>query len=193
MNPAQVILWQCANCQQYYTNADGAARCCHCYQCGAPAAKYPLRPGTRCDACREASRAARIRNVPESLYGEREVAMGDDAEAGLCGCVAEYCEYHDHPEGCDGVHGAWAVVWSDLELDADGILDNALENHHEDARDEVDFASLQTALDEWLEDNPVRSFYVDETTRVVPDDACRAPVDAIEAFARWLAAEWEAS
>lgn len=146
--------------------AQGAAReCCdrRCGECGKPAGKYR----TMCGACisaaddaRDAKRMASAVRVPAREYGGPLVCVGDD-------------DYRN-PDDCEDLAHAWATAPSKLHLDAGHILESALEEHHEDAYDDIgskDFARLQRYLDAWCEHVGVVSYHADHTRLVVFDDA----------------------
>lgn len=73
----------------------------------------------------------------------------------------------------------WATTEQRLKLDANWILENALDEHHEDARDQISDEAekaLQAFLDEWVtrSDVNVISYAEDRTRAIVFDDQDRA-------------------
>lgn len=68
---------------------------------------------------------------------------------------------------------AWAATINKLSLNAQSIVDNALEDHHEDAEvDDNEVKKLQSLLDEWCASQGVESWEEDTSTVVLID-----PVD----------------
>lgn len=64
----------------------------------------------------------------------------------------------------------WACIQERFRLDADWILDSALEDHHENARDHItgaEEARLQVFLDEWSKAQGIVSWHEDRTRAVV--------------------------
>lgn len=188
MNPVALTQWQCRHCGKQFAIKSLAEDCCVCRKC--EATPGPGRGFLRqmCDRCREEHDAARVKNIPLALYEGGKLALSDDPEHGLGDDFESVCEQLECPEDCDAAHGAFAVTWEKLSLDASSILESALESHYEGAWDDVDPDALQKKLDEWLADgNAIKSFHVDDRTRVVPDEVCVVVADGVESFARWCA------
>lgn len=73
----------------------------------------------------------------------------DSLDSMLDHARCEGWEKPDHVQACDGLT---------MGLCAESILEDALEEHHEDAWDYVDEKSLQALLDAWCEKNRVVSW-----------------------------------
>jgi len=94
----------------------------------------------------------------------------------------------------------WACTREPFKLDADHILDQALEEHHDGARGEVSSAEeqrLQTLLDEWTAKQNIVSWHEDrERVVMLPagDDAaphvCGLDRKALTSAIEWQAQEW---
>jgi hypothetical protein len=158
-----------------------AEHCMHlCEKCGVVLSKkdggdapknYPGW-GTWCSACdkqRDLDRYQRRYDAAEKLTEAQFNARTD-----LSPVV--YLEGEDHyfPEGLDELREWWCELHYDtakpdempdfpeyvftcnsitgVRLDADSILESALDDHHEDAVESVDVAGLQKYLDEWCAD-----------------------------------------
>jgi hypothetical protein len=184
MNPRKLIHgdtgsefgWCCGRCGMAWGNptfggADGAAfdaanSCCrpHVCECGKPSS-----PGwTICSACRDANERDRehraylaATKVLASEYGGVMVYASDEYFD-----PDDDDEWLDHGRMTDGVRWAWGCEPTHgPNLDADEIIYEALEEHHEGAIDRVDVAGLRSLLDEWCAANPVVSY--DSTEKVV--------------------------
>lgn len=80
---------------------------------------------------------------------------------------------------CDLPQFVWATMAEGLSLNADWILEEALEEHHENARDQISREAeeaLQALLDGWLKrpDVKVTTYHEDRSRAVVFDDEDRA-------------------
>ena len=63
----------------------------------------------------------------------------------------------------------WACSKRGIELDAESIIERTLEEHHEDAQDDIDVESLQVQLDLWCAKQSVESWFPREDLVVVLD------------------------
>ena len=80
--------------------------------------------------------------------------------------VIVYCAENDLPRP----KFVWACTSTPLKLDASDIIDAALEDHHEDARDNISDADeqrLQAFLDEWTAAQGIVSWSEDNTRAVM--------------------------
>ncbi len=80
--------------------------------------------------------------------------------------LREHCKKFDKPVP----EFVWACTPEPLKLDADGILDQALEDHFDGARgniSEAEEARLQTFLDEWAAAQEIVSWHEDESRAVI--------------------------
>lgn len=178
--PAEV--WQCGRCKSYrdigcapvgkgdktYSHEErlklveeSAERCCNyrCLNCGEKADQFH-------DLCRKCSSAnwaaesaakeaesfarATERTDYEGpfVYDERFFETIDD--------VIEHCECHDVPPP----EYLWVPEIMAFKIDAERIVENALDNHHEDAMDHIDEGmqkELQAFLDDWCDRTGVTS------------------------------------
>lgn len=139
-----------------------AERCCNyrCEQCGEKAKQFH----DLCDKCRDASwRAEAIRKEQESFAKATERTdydgpfMFDDHCFDSVEDVLEHCECRE----IDVPEYLWIPERIKFEMDADRIIENALEEHHEDADDRIskeDRVALQAFLDEWCAKTTIESF-----------------------------------
>ncbi len=159
---------------------DAAFHCAHkpCSKgCGRPASRL----GDLCDACDRdrlnAAEAERERKAfeaapkvswresnAESVFVDFRFGPDDGFFHGL-GDLKDYLS--DHPE-TELPEYCWACEEYGLGFDADDLIEHALEEHHEDAGENLSRsgrAALQKVLDQWVEDHAqfVKSFRPGET------------------------------
>lgn len=160
-----VEFWRCGSCGHAYVLREHAERCCVplVCACGAQCEK----PYTACSACLERRKQEKTETITLSEYLKRWREKWPDIEPFVMtsdDTVEEIGFVDDDDEvtcyGCEP---------SVLTLDARDILENALQDHHEDAWDGVDESALQKKLDEWLDEgNRITSYIRDEYVVVVP-------------------------
>ncbi len=158
--------WRCAKCGGLFLDKDTAVKCCQPAVCACGQLKRPFY--SSCDACSSKQRAvedtlrekARFdkaqKTTPENYNGDM-IFMEDDRYFSSYGGMLDHCEGHDVPPP--------DFTWSCEEMrlgriDAkDDILENVLDEHHEDAFDQlIDVEGLQKFLDEWVNKQTMRSF-----------------------------------
>lgn len=150
-----------------------AAQCCqpyHCEHCGVETRRYY----TICDDCRRKLE----REKEEARFRAATVVPWDEAAGAML-----FDEEHDRwigeewevLEGDPPTRYAYATAPRALSLDANGIIEDALESgeHHEGAGDDIsdaERADLQAFLDDWCRRTGVVSHFPDHS-RVVLFDA----------------------
>lgn len=172
----------CAKCGCVYSlgQEEMAAQCCepqHCSTCGVETERY----WAKCNRCRGEEERARKR----ARFAAATVVEWDDAAGAML-----YDEEHDRwISGIEDAEDedpptryAYATTPHALNIDADDIIDNALESgeHHEDAEmdiSEAERAELRAFLAGWCERTGVVSHFPDHS-RVVLFDA--APLGATQ-------------
>lgn len=162
--------WVCGKCRRVQVDEAFARTCCdrRCSECSTP-----VRAGALlCDVHwkereqrREQERFEKATKIPVEAYDHEYVCIGYDS-------YVTVDHWRDGAECGEAPRWAWAVTDHGMpRLDATSILESALEEHHEDAIDEVDTEGLQLALDEWRAKQSMRSFFCDESRAVVLNDA----------------------
>jgi hypothetical protein len=161
----------CAKCGRVYSlGQEGmAAQCCepyHCSTCGVETERY----WTKCNRCRgeeeRAKERARFEAATVVPWDEAAGAMLYDEEHDRWISGIEDAEDEDPP-----TRYAYATKPRPLSIDADDIIDNALENgeHYEDAGmdiSEAERAELRTFLTDWCRRTGIVSHFPDHS-RVV--------------------------
>lgn len=155
-----------------------AAQCCEPYRCGTCGVET-RRYWTICDGCRSAKErekeAARFAAATVVPWDEAAGAMLYDEENDRWISEVEDAEDDDPP-----TRYAYATTPRLLHIDADGIIENALESgeHREDADLEVSDAmreELRTFLADWCRRTGVVSHFPDYSRVVVFTPALPAP------------------
>jgi hypothetical protein len=164
---AEHCIKRCSDCSVVLVKANG------------PEKNYPGW-GTRCVACDEKHDRERDQKQFDEAQHLTEEEWGNDTATSS----VVYLEGEDRyfTDGIDELREWWAdhhydkdkpdelpefpeYVWVcdeqvGVRLDAESILENALEEYYEDAMDDIDVDGLQVKLDEWSNDpaNQIRSF-----------------------------------
>lgn len=168
------VAWACGACRYVARDEAAARECCEPYDCsGGCGAKLPKKEHrTRCDACmdrdctaREQAKYDKARKVPLAEY-QAEGLFVDDR------WFHDFDELADHYDGDDEARPAWAWGCTPIGfgLDADQAIEGALEEHHEEAGDNISDAErkrLQSFLDEWAVAQKITSYQCDESTVVL--------------------------
>jgi hypothetical protein len=179
--PAKVHL--CTACDKLYDVPEHAT-CCEpqACACGAPTVKQR----TLCATCLgqhklelEAERWAAATPKPAEGYDDPVyVVTSDGVEWGRDGWHSDLSwlrdtiadHHHDHPtEPLPELH-VYATKARRMDLDADHILEHALEEFHDDAQDEISDAAaagLQVLLDAWVETYSPTTYEPDTGTKIV--------------------------
>jgi hypothetical protein len=150
----------------------------HCVKecvCGKPIERsYHL----RCDACcaqmevdKERKRFEKaekftIEQYDDPVYWEgHSASMGDGYFADIEE-VLDYCEN----EGVDVPEYVWACTREDMKIDAQGVVECAVENMYEDAYDHIDdkaVAKLQAYLDVWCKEVAIVGWSEDNSRAIL--------------------------
>lgn len=189
-------LYACGNCGLVYSPKIYAARddvahehaqraaedCCaprHC-ACGVEIEKH----WTACAGCRERNKLARATVVPQAEYSGPVYLDGYTGSwgEGYSESVGDFlgsCEDYDEPEPAY----CHPCTSQKLEIDAESILEHALEEMHEDAADlVVDDQELLEFIEGWNKKQTCVTYYADTDRVIVLDqgrfDAMIAPADA---------------
>lgn len=179
-SPAKVHL--CTACEKLYDRPVDAT-CCEpmACACGAPRPKHSLLCGacsTRRDTEHEAERWAAATPRMAAGYDDPVYAVTLDGKpwksgwfydlAWLRSTIADHRRYEpDDP--VPELH-VYATMPRKMELDHDAIIDDALEDFYEDARDDISHEaeeSLHVLLDAWAEANGPTMHEPDTSTRVI--------------------------
>jgi len=165
--------WQvhaCPTCRRTCIDEQHAEECCVPRKCACGA----LVEGSwiSCEACRRKQDTAK-----EEQEFAKAAKVQAHAYTGPVYCNDEY--YADWETLFDSVDDppeyAWACKVYGLELDANDIIDAALEagEHHESAWDAIDnVPALQQALDAWVATQSVESWMVDYDLAVILGGEC---------------------
>jgi hypothetical protein len=148
-------VWVCGKCGHIHTSTrpqmaeEFAIACCgqeYCKVC-----HVPVEARNRCEACVEAERVKKA----EALFAKAEKLTDFDGMVCTAGdtyhqSVDDWLCGLDEPPGTQVY--AWCCKPMPLLLDADRLIENAMDDHHEDAYDQIGRAAikaLQAMLDEW--------------------------------------------
>lgn len=161
--------YYCPQCKRYSVEREGATSCCSdpiCHVCGGPSERRHWACGEcqrKAEEERAAKRLAEARVIDESEY-DGHMLYSEDHDA-YYPDVATYLDHeYDEPES-----HLWACREESLSLGAESIIENALTEHHEDARDELRDgaeADLQAMLDAWCAKQHVRTYFPDYSVAV---------------------------
>lgn len=167
-----------------------AEKCCEpstCSVCGVEIEKY----WTKCAKHREQAKLARAKAVPASEWSGpvfSDDVPGDWGE-GYSSCWREMLRCHDDEQAwAEADHNAAPSEWTFepalppaycwpceaevLRLDPDSLLENAVENMHEDAGDQiVDADELVAFIEAWNAKQTCTSYYPDYKRVIVLDEA----------------------
>jgi len=178
-NPDEVVAYACGSCgtvvgtaKSHGSNAQGMAeRCCAppaCQQCGAVHdRKHRLFCGP-CEVAREAAREARrfaaAEHIPASDY-DGPVYWDGTGNDGYSPSVADLLDWFADEETEPPAY-VWACSVRHPSLDADDLLEHALDDHHEDCDlDAVD--ELRAFVARWNAQQTDETWDVDVTCAVL--------------------------
>jgi hypothetical protein len=182
-NGPEPVAFLCGRCKTtagvfsaHALGVDGARKAAdgHCYR-ECDICKSPLKLGQSCDTCADARRERWLAEAWEKAkkisYREYEhgYLSAPDARDELFVCLNDLLEYC-HDEDIDvpeRIFGCERIV---LRLDAQIILENALEEHHEDAMDDISpsmESDLQAFLDDWSKKANVVTFVEDRSLGII--------------------------
>jgi len=170
-DPEKVVAVACEKCCIVSPNRVVAELCCKPKQCAECGNEFDDRPWTACRPCRDERDAAK----DVERYEKATKVSAEDYKG-----RALYCELHDE-YSFDDLCGKceesevrpdhyWACTSAGISVDADSIIENACEEHHEDAYGEISRESekeLQEFLDAWCAKQSVATFYPDFSTAVL--------------------------
>ncbi|MBU3935802.1 hypothetical protein KJ909_03955 [Patescibacteria group bacterium] len=187
----KVVGYACANCRSFYsaftseeTACQEAERCCNPNPLCRVCSKVPTAPWrTMCKACEQAGAAdwaarEQVRErakfeaaekiplaeyIGEFLYFEGS-GIGNEGYLPV-DCLDDEFEKSARPEY------ARACEEFGLSIDARGIVEWALEGHHEEAGADIgpeDYKELQKLLDAWCEKQSVVSYHATNVVVVLP-------------------------
>lgn len=182
------VAWACCHCRIILSTEADARAHCQCTRCGLPLTRE--RSGRLCLTCapiarteqraesdarmaaRDAADFAKARKVPEEEWSEAVVwedGSGDMSGDGYFSspeAVRDSCAANDVPVP--------AYVWGTAEegmcLDAGDIIERALEDTYDGARDQLSAEAegeLQDLIDAWRERHPVKWYREDRSVAVV--------------------------
>lgn len=183
--------WACGACGLIVCDEGIAARCCVCTRCGHQLSRDRYRVGTEHSECnaarwkgitvRERQRYMGLDTAPTTSRDEAVVRLTEAAYDGPVfwsdrgpqdGYFASTGDLRawatDHGEALP----AWvyACTTRGLSLDAEAVLEAALDDMDESAREsigDVDVALLQSTLNEWIDDLDVPETWDMDHTRIV--------------------------
>jgi len=185
--------YACPTCGKVYTSAydnpgdkekaavlDVAKRCCAdkvCEDCGKISgdSKYIYIYCVECrdkrDDERERERFEKAEKIPFEKYSEDMLYLGDDQWFQDIDELYDFFEdaQIDDPD-IEVPKYAWACKPKKFVIEADRIVEGALEEHHEDAYDRISssaFEELQQFLDGWCAKQDVRTYEYDYTRAVL--------------------------
>ena len=165
----EVFIYACGECGRLDQHKDAAEKCCGPCSCGKT--KEPWQD--RCVECSSKDSDERLRAAEEKRYAAaKRVPFADYGGAMLVSGDHFYDEPDDLfddslPE--DPPREAWGVYGMPLSIDANRLLESALEEHHEDAEDNISkemVDELQTFLDGWCKRTGIVSYFQDDAVLV---------------------------
>lgn len=162
MNAKPIHVYECQICRKVYRDRIFAERCCessHCEYCGIPTA-----PGwTACRSCAELAKASHATHVSLKEYMGKMICAGDD----------KYMPTEDVEDAIDNEEIPVPYVWGcdefPLRLDIESILENELQDHHEDAEFDHE-GELIEFVEAWNAKQTDASYFPNNTV-VVLDEA----------------------
>jgi hypothetical protein len=180
------VAYACGRCgRAWAAQHKGAAEdCCTCR--GKGCTNLPEKYTTRCRPCAEResaeAKAAMLDREREAFEkaakvswrewdAERAVYFDGGRRYGADGYFDSLRHLHDSFDSPDQVPAyCWATrPMGPPKLHAEDIVEEALEEYYEGARDSVDVAGLQVLLDAWSKDNDPGGYMVDRRTAILLD------------------------
>ena len=170
----------CPTCRRLFTSegtdtaTSHATTCCdpRCRDCGLTVPAHRARC-VACELLREREKEARLfgeatKTTPEA-YGDGWVHLDteglrtSDYFASVTDAL-DWCLENGQPRPAY----VWGCTTMAFSMDAESVIDAALDEHHEDAHDHIDDArGLQTLLDAWCATQNVVSYFVDYDVAIV--------------------------
>lgn len=156
-------IWACGECRIVHREEEAARQCCRPRRCDACGVEVEPRTFLQCEACRNAQQEAwqqqrwdKAEKVPLKSY---DGPIYDDDHDRF---------FHDSDDLQEAIEDGeyqpgrlYACKTFGLHFDAHDLLEHAVQDHHEDAFDQVSHESLtklQGMLDEWAREQPVESW-----------------------------------
>jgi len=172
-NDGKTVAYACGACGLVINDEELARH--HCAEricdCGAV---IEYKHYTACNKCRalrgvlrETVAAEKAAKVPWREWGGAVYCENVGPE--YFADIDDLLEYLD--DNRESIPTVWACKDIPITLDARSILESALEQHHEDAWDQVDEGTLQAALDAWCGEQSLVSWEPDWDLVVVMDGA----------------------
>lgn len=173
------MVWQCAKCKRPDTDAGFASRCCTCRTCGCelPRDQY------ECKACTEKrlakDRDKRWANTLESFAKAEKIEVNVNDTSALDEGVFSadgdnfYWSVEDYLDKLDGEPPSeflWCSIPLPFKPSVDHMIENALDEHHEDAADQItkeEMKRLEDFVKEWASVQPLGSVEPDYTRAIV--------------------------
>jgi len=180
----EIVAYACGKCGSVVgsTSMHGdvaremASRHCGPWLCRVCGVEHDWSHQTICHDCWRKSRAEREAERDEARFAKAThvaaaeydgpVADGDEGFWQTIGDAVDELE----DDGGEVPAYFWACTEDALKLDANGIIESALEDHHEDAGENIsgkDECRLQALLDEWCDTVNVTTWNVDYSRAVV--------------------------
>ncbi len=197
--PPVPAAFACAKCRLIQPSEDLARKHCEpsiCGTCGKEAVKFQ----TWCSSCqrkkRETKELENFRKAEKVSYKDYDdpVYVPDAAHnEGFFPDIGEYLEWLEDNLRFDGFDEIPEIMWTChkfyLRINADNIIENAIEGHHEEAGSDISgksVAELQEFLDTWCDKQGVESWDPDHSLGIELPQEDR---DEITARARRAAEE----
>jgi len=182
------VAWACGQCRTILSTLDAARDHCRCERCKGLITGRDY--GHICSSCRpivrdeeraeakarsvifDAEAFAKARKVPESAWSDTVVwedgsgDMSGDGYFSSTDAVRERCAR----DGVPVPAYVWGTAPEMMSLDADSIIDAALDDSYDGARDAITAEAekeLQALLDAWCERHPVKWWSEDRSVAVM--------------------------
>lgn len=183
------VAWACGSCRAIFGHEADARAHCRCERCSVPIAARE-RSGRLCPSCapiaraeqraesdarmaeRDAAAFAKARKVPEEKW--TSAVVWEDGSGDMSGdgyfsspeAVRDSCAANDVPVPAY----VWGTAEEGMGLDAGSIVESALEDTYDGARDQLSAEAeveLQDLLDAWCERHPVKWYREDRSVAVM--------------------------
>lgn len=162
MNVEETICYTCGHCYTQYRREYDAKECCSdvvnpkCNVCECEIEFYK----TICDKCLN---ERRFNEAEKINYSDYDVdCFYDEFSDNYFFEYDEIKEYYDDYENGEVPKWAFACNFEEFGLDADRILENECEDHHEDIYDTLnDIDELHIFIDKWNKKQHAGSYYQD--------------------------------
>lgn len=165
VSPVEITLTlhECSNCKKKYTENDTASKCCLCRICGKPK-DHTLYNG-ECRECLELKyrdRAHKLIDEAELIPYDPNLVYHDNNDKWLYDDDDVHCYLVDNFDiSADLPEYLYVSNKINFCINAEGVIENALDEHHEDALDNIsrdEETKLQALLDKWCDDQKIFSW-----------------------------------